>query len=364
MNFNYQAWPNEKEAHYAEEFLKNKLIEASVLTPVKRELFYEQMFLEFRTSMGIEFAQEDPVVYTNINPMLALLKSGHTDIILKAYKDRLPLCGDGYFMGKPPRPKHKHPKYWTSDRVLPITEDSLLYRGDESPFFDLKTPKEVSFLAKCYSGKFGFSSEYVEACVRQLTKPGVNYDNIMALHERAFDSSKIVRASMELSGLDQVLKNDTLDEKILGDYLRRVHSDENWIKHAGLVLNYLSDKNCKHSVVKYIGDVSKVTHEQETYGAFVGRMKNAEQVLTALFPDKTKDLKVKIIKTVSELRFGFEEDGWVRDALKSAYTEEEIKKQVKNSDVDFFVKRFGYYSFLEKASSEHRASVLEEHLGL
>lgn len=370
MSITYTTWFNEEEAKKAEEFLVNTLIEAQKLTPSRRDRFYDHAFFQFRGMMGIEHsADDDLVVYTNINPLLALLKADRADIVLKAYKDNLPLCGDGYL--KAQKPKHKslaNRLYFVPNSKLPICEDSLFHRGHESPFFALESIKDVNTLAKCYSGMNGFSSEYVQQCVNHLSSPMTNLDNALALFDRAFSGTKLVLASKRVAGLDTLLESEESSptDEALSEFVQSVKGDDRRLQHMNILLGYLNDTSARPLAITDLcaNGFSSGRERPFQIKCFVDNLVALEKIFAQTFPDKARGLKIRLIKAVAEFNYGFEGNIEMLDELKAHFSEADIMSEATARDVDFFVKRFGYTGLIEKASNEYKADLLEDVLGM
>lgn len=243
----YKKYPYCDLARKVEVQVADFMAEAVNLSPKKRGLFYEGVFEQVRSMLGIPDSHDELTVYTNINPIKILHNQGMGTIISKISKDPIPLSGDGFCAHDISRysgSKVGYSEYWMPRNIRPTRSHSIFNLGAKSHLLGIDKKRDLghylnsycessSFMASRVGGPSSF--ELNEAVLGFLRSDDISFLNVMVWADSVINLRDISQALIDRSGL-------------MGAYNKNspIRSPDA-IKSLGVLINIMNDKNIGYS---------------------------------------------------------------------------------------------------------------------
>lgn len=337
--------------------IENELVEIIIsgldMTPSKREAYFEIKFKEIKEALKIPAIGEEDVVYTNINPYKRLFIERNRDVLLKAQKESLPICGDGYFALLTRHPR-KLKTYAINNSYLPTTEQSIINLGCESFIFQIDTPAKSELYRKCYGEGFNYEKDHVEALINVFMDPKFDFTNIKSWIERAVATERVADASLRIINYNKEsterisLKNDDPFSNL----------------HGKLLLALLCDQKVKYSVFRTMIDLPITQTTEDRLSNLALKVRAGCESLIEAFPEHSKYLRGDFLSMSLDMNFGFEGNDIFRDKLSKLYTPDELVGCIRKSQVLRISKSLDMPELLKEASKNQKREHILNHLNI
>lgn len=209
----YREFPYNDIARQVELQIADLMVEASELSPKKRDVFYSSIFEQVAQSLDIVDALDEMVVYTNINPVKVLLNRGLASVISKVCKDPIPLSGDGFLLAKmsyEDKLASGQYDYAIRGNLKPTSDHSIANLGSNSSLFNIDNKRDMGHYLSSYCSSMSFnyrqasgmtSSELRQAVDDFLRGEDARFKNVRVWADNAVGLSQLSEALIERTGI-------------------------------------------------------------------------------------------------------------------------------------------------------------------